>query len=236
MNILTKENYLRFTYTNEELLTGAPRAIVFEFHGLGGGREMHCEHTKLSYFFAEHDIIYCMPFYGPWSWMNKASVNMVDELTEALWDKYGKELPTVSSGYSMGGLAGLIYSRHSKHTPAVCATICPVCDLPYHFTEREDTARTIYASYGGYDMPLQDAMRIGSPIHQAEHMPYIPYIIFAMTDDDQVNYKAHSETFVKRMRELGHTVEYVTVPNRGHCDMDKGSVEKYKQFIIDNLK
>lgn len=236
MNRINKDNYNRFTYTNEELLKGAPVGIVHEFHGLNGGRELVREHYPLAHYFAERNIIYTLPCYGPWSWMNRASIIMIDQITEALFDKYQKQMPIASTGYSMGGLAGLIYTRYAKYTPVVCATISPVCDLHYHYTEREDTARSIFTAYAGYDMPFDDAVTTGSPLHQAGNMPRIAYGIFSGTADDQVNYIAHSETFVKKMRELGHTVEYHAVPDKGHCELTGVMIERYKEFIADNIQ
>lgn len=232
--MINKNNYLKYTYTNEELLKDKPVAIVHEFHGLGGGLKPVCEHYPLAHFLAEHNIIYTMPSYGPWSWMNRASVNMIDGITEALWDKYGYEIPTISTGLSMGGLGGLIYSLRSRHTPAACAVICPVCDLVYHFDEREDTARSIYSALGGYDIPLSEAMEQNSPIHQAANMPKIPYAIFSATVDDEVDYTAHSVKFTEKMKALGHNIELVLTQGGSHCDIGGESVEKYKRFLVNN--
>ena len=236
MNTVTKNNYKTFTYTNEELLKDKPVAIIHEFHGLNGGLSLVREHYPLAHFFAEHNIIYTMPCYGPWSWMNRASVNLIDEITEALWDKYGYEIPTISTGLSMGGLAGLIYSLKSRHTPIACAVISPVCDLEYHFSEREDTPRSIYTAFGGYGIPLMDAIRENSPFHEAESMPKIPYKIFSGTADEEVNYEAHSVKFVNRMKELGHNIELMLIPDHPHCDIGGEGVERYKEFLVQSAK
>lgn len=235
MKNITKDNLKRFAYTNEELLVNEPKGIVYEFHGLNDGISMNIPHTKLSYYFAEHSLIYIRPFYGPWNWMNRASVNMIDEITEVIYEKYNKELPIASSGLSMGGLSGLIYTRYAKYTPTVCAVICPVCDLVYHYDERDDTARTLYAAFGGYDIPLTEAIALNSPIHQTDRMPDAKYLILATLADDEVDYKQHSDPFVEKMKQLGRSVEYVKIPDRPHCDLDKPSVEIYKKFITDNI-
>ena len=232
MNTVNKDNYKKFTYTNEELLKDKPVAIVHEFHGLNGGLSLVKDHYPLAHFLAEHNVIYTMPCYGPWSWMNRASVNLIDEITEALWDKYGYEIPTVSTGLSMGGLGGLVYSLRSRHTPIACATISPVCDLVYHFDEREDTARSIYSALGGYDIPLMEAVKENSPIHQVQSMPKIPYMIFSGTADDEVDCNAHSVAFVNKMKELGHDIELMLIPGKPHCDIGGEGVEKYKEFLV----
>ena len=235
MNSVTKNNINKFAYTNEELLLTEPKAVLYEFHGLGDGISMNIPHSKLSYMCAEKGVIYCRPFYGPWSWMNRASINMIDELTEAFFDKYSKTLSIGSSGLSMGGLAGLIYTRYAKYTPGVCAVICPVCDLLYHYDEREDTPRTLYAAYGGYDMPLKEALITASPLHQAENMPNIKYLILSTDKDDEVNYEKHSDIFVSKMRSLGRNIEYTLIPDHGHCDLTKEAAQSYREFLITNI-
>lgn len=233
--MINKDNYLKFTYTNEELLKNPPKGIVMEFHGLGGGLKLTTEHYPLAHFFAEQDIIYAMPCTGPWSWMNRAAVNMADGICEALFEKYGMTLPTASTGYSMGGLAGLIYARYSKYTPKLCAVLCPVCDLPYHYTEREDTARSIYSALGGYEISLEEAMTERSPIHQAQSMPKIPYLLFVMGNDTEVNYTRHSMAFIEKMKGLGHDIDHVFLPEHGHCGMTDAAIAQYREFIAQKL-
>jgi len=61
--------------------------------------------------------------------MNRAEAVLTDELTALLCNHYGRELPVVSTGGSMGGLAALAYCRRAAKTPVGCVANCPVCDL-----------------------------------------------------------------------------------------------------------
>jgi hypothetical protein len=51
----------------------------------------------------------------------------------------------------MGGYAALLYTRYAKRTVCQCIAKYPVCDLAYHFTEREDVARTMLSAFWSYD-------------------------------------------------------------------------------------
>ena len=61
-----------------------------------------------------------------------------------------------------------VYTRYAAVTPVACVANCPVCDLPYHYTERPDLPRTLYSAFGDSDSEtLGDAMKKASPYHLA---------------------------------------------------------------------
>ena len=76
--------------TNAHLLTAPPRAFVLEFPGLGGGSclggsmEPGPYNGPLSAAFAEAGILQAYVFPGPWSWMNRGAVRMINALVDAL--------------------------------------------------------------------------------------------------------------------------------------------------------
>jgi alpha-beta hydrolase superfamily lysophospholipase len=217
--VITADNLRSFAYLNSAVLVGEPRGLVLEFKGLGG-MDMYGEDTPRGVFFGKRGVLYCVPYLDPWSWMNPFAVRETDEIVDAVFSRYGT-LPLVSTGGSMGGLACLVYTRYGKITPAVCAANCPVCDLPYHYTEREDLPRTLYAAFGASgEETLEDAMKKASPLHLAEagEMPAIPYAVFHCTADRAVNKETHSDRFVAALREYA-PVRYVPVEGRGHCDL-----------------
>ena len=217
--VITADNLRSFAYLNSAVLVGEPRGLVLEFKGLGG-MDMYGEDTPRGVFFGKRGVLYCVPYLDPWSWMNPCAVRETDEIVDAVFSRYGP-LPLVSTGGSMGGLACLVYTRYGKITPAVCAANCPVCDLPYHYTEREDLPRTLYAAFGASgEETLEDAMKKASPLHLAEagEMPAIPYAVFHCTADRAVNKEKHSDRFVAALREYA-PVRYVPVEGRGHCDL-----------------
>ena len=241
MKIINKDNFNKFAYTNIELIKGEAKALIFEFHGLGDGNAMIKEHLKLGRYFAQYNLVYAIPYYNPWGWMNNKSVRYITEVAEAIFDCCGRELPIISTGLSMGGYGALMFSALSKYTPVSCLAICPVCDLKYHFFEREDTARTIYDAlcedWGESDcLEFKDYLLGRSPVSLIEKMPDIPYMIFATTADEEVDYQKHSDIFVKKAKQYGLDVRYIVIPDRAHCDLSTEAVETLKDFIVNAAK
>ena len=234
---INKDNIVLFADTNIELIKNAPRAVVMEFHGLGYCPGISHEVGRLGRFLAERDIVYAIPYYGPWDWMNDKAVKYNDEVVDAIFDRFGvRDIPVVSSGLSMGGLGALVWCVYTRHAVAACAANCPVCDLPYHYTEREDLPRTIYNAFSHYDMPLEEAMKTASPIHLVDRMPDIPYAVFLADRDEEVNYKMHGERFIAAARERGLRVERFLSEGHGHCDFTPEGFDRYYQFLASFTK
>ncbi|MBQ3637148.1 MAG: hypothetical protein II953_02205 [Clostridia bacterium] len=220
-SVITAETLRSFAYLNDRVLCGRPRGLVLDFMGLGG-MTMHGEDTPRGEMFGKAGVLYCVPYLDPWNWMNPFAVRETDEIRAAIEDLTGASgLPAVSSGGSMGGLACLVYTRYAAVTPVACAANCPVCDLPYHYTERPDLPRTLYAAFGTSEQEdLEAAMKKASPLHLAEagDMPKIPYTVFHCEADGAVNKQMHSDRLVKALSKIA-PVQYVSVPGRGHCDL-----------------
>ena len=104
--------------TNAHLLTTTPRAFVLEFPGLGGGSclggcmEQGPYNSPLAGFLAEQGILLVYTFPGPWSWMSRGAVRMINALVDALREAYGftSDTPWAVMGGSMGGTGALIYA------------------------------------------------------------------------------------------------------------------------------
>ena len=208
-----------FAFTNGAILKGTPRGILLQFHGLNF-TQLRNECNEFEIRCAEAGILTVFPYCGPWSWMNMHTVRFVDRLVEVLKEKYGLGgVPVVASGGSMGGLASLIYTRYAAVTPDACFANCPVCDLPYHATERPDLPRTLYHAYGDYECGLEAALRLHSPYHQAAEMPDVPYFVVHGDADKSVNKGYHSDRFISAMREAGRRIEYYEVAGMAHCDL-----------------
>lgn len=211
-----------YAFTNRALLRGAPKGIVLVFHGLGGGLAIRTECNEFEKRCAGEDVLTVFPYYGPWSWMNMNSVRYVEDVLAALRKIWGlpDSVPVVSTGYSMGGLSALMFTRYAKITPAGCCANCPVCDLPLHVNERPDLPRTIYLAFSGYECGMEAALRAHSPLHQAAEMPKIPYYIVHGDADASVSKPLHSDRFVAAMRGAGREVRYREVPGMTHCCFD----------------
>jgi len=130
------------------------------------------------------------------------------------------DVPVVSTGGSMGGLSALIYTRYARRTPAACFANCPVCDLPYHATERPDLPRTVYLAFAHYECGLAEALRQHSPLHQAANLPRIPYYIVHGTADAAVSKTMHSDRLVERMRAEGFDLTYREIEGMTHCALE----------------
>ena len=204
-------------WVGEEYVRGAIRGVVLSFHGLGGGLKSAPGTEELEW--ARNGGLVVYPYYGPWAWMNRQARAMVDELVEAVYAAHGLSgsAPLICTGGSMGGQASLLYTRYARRRVSACLANCPVCDLKYHFHERPDLPPTIRHALLGYEGSLDSLLAEHSPLHQAGAMPDIPYRIIHGGKDTAVSKPHHSDKMVAAMRGRKLNVEYVEVPEMGHC-------------------
>lgn len=232
--LITYGNLRNFAYSNDAIAQRPIKGIVLDFFGLGG-QAMFGEDFDKAKRFAQMGILYVVPYFNPWCWMNREAVGFVDEILSVLRAhcQLREDVPVVSSGGSMGGLCALVYTRYAKHTPVACVANCPVCDLPYHYTERPDLPRTLYSAFYNYEGTLDEAMRTCSPLHLAASMPEVSYVIFHCDRDEAVNKVRHSDRFVAAMNEAGRKVTYHVVPDRGHTELTEEMQAKYDGYLAD---
>lgn len=233
--IITYDTLRKFAYSNDQLIEGEIKGIVLNFYGLGG-TAMHGADPGDAAEFAAKGVLYVIPYYNPWCWMNRQTVDYTDEIIAVLCEKYGLDssVKVVSTGGSMGGLSALVYCAYAKITPCACVASCPVCDLPHHFTERNDLPRTLYSAFGSYDGTFEQALESCSPVHLVDKMPDIPYTVFHCGADKSVNIEMHSMRFVELMKQT-HTIDFHVVPHRGHCDLSAEARVLYKQATLSAL-
>ena len=232
--IITYENLRSFAYCNDQICVKPIRGIAISFFGLGGA-SMFAEDTDIGKLYAQHGVLFLIPYTTPWAGMNRQTVALTDELIDVLMDHYQlpDSTPIVSTGGSMGGLSALVYTRYAKRTPVACVANCPVCDLPYHFTERPDLPRTLYSAFGTYNCSLDEALRSASPLHLADQMPTeTNYILFHCEQDQAVNKQQHSDRFVSAMVPA-HRVTYYAVPERGHCDLTDDMKDRFHNHVLE---
>lgn len=235
--IITGENVRLFAYVNDAICVRPIKGIVVEFMGLGG-QARYDEETERGQRMAAAGFLFVIPYLAPWSWMNETAVRTTDAIIEAVEERCGvTNLPVISTGGSMVGLAALTYTRYARRTPIACAANCPVCDLPYHYTERPDLPRTLVSAFGTLDtQELDAAMKANSPLHLAlaGEMPDVSYTIFHCEQDQAVNKQKHSDRFVQAME--GRDVTYIAVPDRGHCDLPEDVRADYERRIMESVK
>ena len=217
--LINYENLQCFAYSGDRLCKAPIRGIVVDFRGLGCDDMLETAPPE-ALLLAEQGIIYLYPYNNPWAWMNRQAIAMTDELIDVLISHYRlpDDIPIVSVGGSMGGLSALVYMVYAKRTPIACVANCPVCDLPYHYTERPDLPSTLYSAFYEFDGTLGEALRSVSPLHLIDRLPDVPYTIFHCEKDSAVNKAMHSDRFVEAARSR-LDIRYIPVPDRDHCDL-----------------
>lgn len=233
---ITYENLSLFTYTNDQLIPKEKiRGIVVFFNGLGATK-MRPEDSPEGFLYASHGLIYLVPYGNPWAWMNRQQVAYTDELIDVLLKHYGldADFPVCSIGNSMGGLSCIVYTAYTKHHVISCAANCPVCDLPYHYTERPDLPRTLYSAFYYEDGEIEEVLKTASPLHLIPRLPAIPYTIYHCELDKSVNKQMHSDVFVSELQKT-HTVTYVSVPESGHCALPPEYQASFNDCVINSF-
>ena len=235
--IITYDNLKNFAYSNDEICKKPIKAIVLNFMGLGN-TSMWNNNTSEGVFYANKGVIYVIPYCNPWAWMNNQAVAYVDEILDVLFKQYSlpENTPVISTGGSMGGQSALVYSAKAKRVPKACVTNCPVCDLPFHFTERPDLPRTLYSAFYDVDGSVETALATASPLHLVDVMPKIKYVNFHCTCDTAVNIDSHSRKFVDKMRKAGHNVEFIEVEGCTHCALPPNVLAQFYDKVINAIE
>lgn len=235
--LITYDNLRNFAYVNDKLCNENIKGIVISFFGLNT-IAMFFDETEEGRFWADRNILLVVPYNNPWAWMNPQAVAYTDEILDVLFAKYhlSENLPIVSSGGSMGGQSALVYAKYAKRTPIACVANCPVCDVPYHFTERPDLPRTFYSAYFHEQGKMENVLQKVSPLHMVKQMPKVKYHIFHCGADEAVNIDSHSRKFVRAMQESGQDISFDIVPGRGHGDLTEEMWEKYRQYAMEAIE
>lgn len=227
---MDKKVITEVAWVGRELVKRRIRGVVLSFHGLGGGLKTAATTEDRAWAACGGLVVH--PYYGPWAWMNRGARAMVDELVDAVYaaHRLPERTPLICTGGSMGGQASLLYTRYAKRPVAACLANCPVCDLKYHFHERPDLPPTIRHALFGYPGKFEDLLAEHSPLAQVAAMPDIPYRIIHAGQDKAVAKRRHSDPMVAAMRRRGLKVDYVEIPDMGHCgplplDVIEGNIE-----------
>lgn len=234
--IINYENLRSFAYVSDKICVQPIKGMIVDFFGLGN-MNMFNDDPDIAEDCAKKGILYVIPYNNPWAWMNPQSIAFTDEIIDVVFEKYGLDetLPIVAVGGSMGGQASLVYTKYAKRTPVACLANCPVCDLPFHYTERPDLPRTIYSAFFNEDGELDDILKRFSPYHLAAEMPDVEYHIFHCDADQAVNIEKHSNKFIEAMRANGKNVTYDVVHDRNHCDLTPEARALYNKYMIESI-
>ena len=77
--IMTYETLRNFAYSNDHLIKGEIKGIFLNFYGLNGVAIFNDDFGD-AIEYAEKGVIYLIPYYIPWAWMNRSSVAYTDEI------------------------------------------------------------------------------------------------------------------------------------------------------------
>lgn len=210
-----------------------PRGVALIFHGLGAPPLLEAPREDEQRWIDDGYLV-VFPYYGPWSWMNRQSRALVDDIVASVFAHFAlpPRLPVLAVGGSMGGFSALLHTRYAARPVAGCFANCPVCDLGAHFHERPDLPRTIRHAFLGYREPLGDLFIEHSPLHQVFSLPDIPYFLVQAEDDPAVNKSRHADPLAAAMKKRGLDVSYFVVPGDRHCPPLSPDLEKARQDFL----
>lgn len=236
----------QYCNTNAHLLNAPPTAFVLEFPGLGGGSclggsmDIAPYNGPLSGFFAEHGILQAYVFPGPWSWMNRGAVRMVNAVTDAIREKFNlaEDAPWAVMGGSMGGTGALIYTAshngNPAYTPTACLAHCPCVDVLDRVCCAPDVPRSFFRAVADYEMPIEDALKTLSPLCRLDDMPAIPYHIINDLADELFPFE-QMDGYVEMLRGCGRDVSYHRLENCRHGELTGEEWEAIRAFLLLHL-
>ncbi len=233
MSAINKENYQLFTYTNENLLTGTPRGICIEFHGLNLTGP-YWEPEERAKKFADAGVILVKPMTNPWSWMNPQAFEITERIVEILGEKY----PNVDknlcvAGGSMGGYESLMYSVYTDRKLLSCTVNCPLCDCEIFEQDDPWRAKTIKEAFYN-EGDFAKSLSVHSPINRISDMPDIPYYVFQCTGDQIIKKDHQSDPFVEKAK-ASHNVTYFISETPEHCELSPELWIKYDECILSSF-
>ena len=216
-----KDHFNKLCLNNAEMIKGEIKGIALYFTGLGHTSQPANDMVAAPEC-ARHNVLYILPFYNPWCWMNEKTVKYVDAMVDAARELFNvsADAPVGVYGGSMGGYNTFHYAVKSKNKIVAAALNCPCCNIEY---ELPYSPTTVFRSY--FESAIEDTddfekyAHDNSPINMVDKLPKIPYR-FAVGLKDAVLYPSmHSNIMVERMVEAGHDVVRNDFPDVGHCNL-----------------
>ena len=97
----------------------------------------------------------------------------------------------------------------------------------------DEFPRTFLSAVNCYDMPLDDALKLISPVERISELPDIPYLITADELDVIIPLEG-LEKYVKRLTARGLNVNYMRLDNMGHGGISDVDRERLNEFVVRN--
>lgn len=229
-----------YAWVNEDQCTMPVKEVAVDIQGLSTGGQYKTDPVLQDTTLGEKGVLVVQPYNGPWNWMSFETIDTIDKVLDAVWEKYNlsEDTPLVLFGRSMGGMGVLNYARYGEHEVSGVALNCPVTNLSYHVTERPDCASTIYRAYNYYEEGPAAGVEEHDPMNFIDELPDVPYFFVAGEADIKVNKSVHSDVYVPLMKEKGYDVQYLEVPGMEHVDLvnHPEALQMYADFITSFAK
>lgn len=216
-----KTHFNQLCATNIELIRGEIRGIALYFTGLGHKHYLGNDMAAAP-ICAENGILYILPYYNTWCWMNNKTVRYIDTIIDTAMELYNvdKNVPIGLYGGSMGGYNTFHYAIKSKYKIVAADVLCPCCNMEY---ELYCNANSLFRSY--FEAVMEDTedfaayVRDNSPVNMADKLPKIPYRFAVGLKDMTLVVSQHSDLMIERMQAAGHDVSRCDYPEVAHCNL-----------------
>jgi len=239
IDFINKNTLHYYCKTNETLIRVPVRGFVLEFPGLdgnsciGGTLEVGDYTSNTAKLLAEKGILLAYLFTGPWNWMNKGAVRIVNAVVAAIKDKFSleKDAPWVAMGGSMGGLGALIYTAECQDKPTACAAVCPCVNVLDRLDVTPEFPRTFLHAIAAYEQSFLEGLKSLSPTHRIADMPDVNYLIVNDCADELFP-EAQLDEYVFRLKSRGLRVQYDKLPDCKHGKITKSEWERLHAFLL----
>lgn len=209
-----------FAFVNEDAFTGPVRGVLLNCHGFTD-QDRRERSSAFPRMLGEQGILYILPYYNPWAWVNDQCIAFCDECLDALYAKYSlkKDItPFMVAGGSMGGLTAIMYPVLGSYRARAAAADCPVCDLRTFIGETDFRRCSFYDAY--FHKDLDTELTRHNPLERLRDFPDIPYMIVRGEADPAIDMATQYEVLLAAMKDHGIDVTFVSVPDMKHCELE----------------
>ncbi len=203
---------------------------------MGGVADLSPYGHLLAPYLAERGILLAYTFPGPWSWMNRSAVRVINAVVDAIRETYAfdEHTPWAVMGGSMGGLGALIYAASGRHTPTACLSVCPCVDVPACYDCVPDIPRSLFCAVADLDLPISEGLKTISPRHRLADMPRIPYHIVCDCADALFP-EAMTDAYVAELVARGRDVTYHRLSGCPHGAITEEEWGSIRAFLCEKL-
>ena len=102
-----------YAWVNEDQCTMPVKEVAVDIQGLSTGGQYKTDPVLQDTTLGEKGVLVVQPYNGPWNWMSFETIDTIDKVLDAVWEKYNlsEDTPLVLFGRSMGGMGVLNYAQ-----------------------------------------------------------------------------------------------------------------------------